>query len=146
MRDEKVVPKWACTFRCRRVKPGTPLAVLQKVAGRQQARAEGVMRNTLAAKARFLLREHQNALAAGKQNITRTELLTDVYMKTGCSESSDGTVVSYVLPASLSCPGNGVIVHDTQNCNFFPFVLSSAVQLMLTWDTVFFSPTGIPEG
>ena len=54
------------------------------------------MQQTLSQKLTWFMRDHEEV---SNQRKTRTELLRDVYMKTGCTKPTDGSVVCLLFPS-----------------------------------------------
>ena len=97
-RTDRQLPRYLQVFRCKRIRPDTPLGIRQTIAGREQARAGIVLLEPLSAKVAWFLRERASAEAG----VATSELLRRVYMKCGCTRTTDGSMVrtSSFLPAS----------------------------------------------
>ena len=100
-RTDRQLPKYLQVFRCKRIKPDTPLSIRQTIAGREQARAGTVLLEPLSAKVAWFLKERASAEAG----VATSELLRRVYMKCGCTRSTDGSMVRVssflALPVSM---------------------------------------------
>ena len=87
---------WSRQFRCTVVKQGTDLATRQLIAGKTQAAQSTVLMANLSDRVRWFLSELK--AAADQQDtdqpvINRTQLLRITYLKTGCREREDGSMV-----------------------------------------------------
>lgn len=94
------VPSWCKNFRCNVIKGGTSLEDRQKIAGREQARQEGVQRQQLHDTVVWFLKEVEMAkermVKAGEPVvINKFQLLRTTYTKTGKSIAADGSMVCY---------------------------------------------------
>ena len=97
------MPQWCRRFRCRILKAGLELDVVQKVAGREQAKSETVAGMTFSQSMDWLLREVEKVRAAAERAgeapaLNKSELLRVTYDKTGKNTKYDGTVVCTSLP------------------------------------------------
>ena len=100
------LPRWVVFFRCRRVHPDTKLDRRQLIAGREQARSSTVMQQSLSQKLAWFIKEQQ----AADSNTTRTALLQKVYLKCGCTRTTDGSLVcNTLLPPG--CAMQAVLTH-----------------------------------
>lgn len=81
-------PKWTTVFRAKRVRPCSR-EILERIAGREQARSEMVLHSTVSQKVKLFLREYERSPSSSKG-----ALLEEVWTKSGCTEASDGTKVS----------------------------------------------------
>ena len=102
LRSDLALPRWVQTFRCRRVDPRCSMEKRRLIAGREQARTATVMQQTLSQKLSWFLRDYNEESNKGK---SRTELLREVYLKTGCTKSTDGTLVCIPALLVLLCVG-----------------------------------------
>lgn len=99
MEKERIdVPTWCRKFRAHIIRPGTSLADRQRIAGREQARQQGVQSQTLSDTVTWLLKEadmHKARCEAAGEPVkyNKKELLKATYAKTGKIFSSDGTPV-----------------------------------------------------
>jgi hypothetical protein len=96
--DARRPPAFTERFRCKVVKENTSIIERQQLAGRLQAMDGNVMDMTLADRLQWLLKEdtHNREIAEAEgvaYNPTKTELLKNVYSKTGCRETVDGALV-----------------------------------------------------
>ena len=106
--EEKMltIPECYTTFRCAVIKEDVTLEMRQKIAGREQARAEYVKSTTLSERVAFYLARFQEATKGAVQRtedvdvLRRPSLLKDTYMCTGCTIPHDGTMVCYHSPPS----------------------------------------------
>ena len=101
--ENRPVPMWAKQFRCRVLKAGLELEVLQRVAGREQARSQTVASMTFSQTMDWFLREVEKVRSAAERAgepvvINRSELLRLTYDKTGKTTKYDGSVVCIFLP------------------------------------------------
>lgn len=99
MEQERIpVPKWCQKFRCQVIKAGTSLQDRQLIAGREQARQEGVQRQKLSDTVRWFRNEARMAQERMEKAgvpvvLNKGELLRSTYIKTGKNIASDGTMV-----------------------------------------------------
>ena len=104
----KQPPSWTETFRCTIIKPTKDISLLQRIAGRQQAKHEAVQSMDFSTTAAWYLREveavQKRAAEMGIEPVyIRSELLRQVYEKTGKHPSKDGTLVCFCfLPLHLA--------------------------------------------
>ena len=91
VKKEMPLPKWMTTFRCKRINPDTKLDRRQLIAGRQQARTTTVMQQSLSQKVMWFLREVKESDPAALPS--KAALLQKVYLKCGCTRTSDGSLV-----------------------------------------------------
>ena len=92
----KEPPAWTSEFRCLVVRPGTDLTTRQLIAGKTQAAQATVLTTTLTDRIRWFLTELNDAVERSDDNapkVNRTSLLRLTYMKTGCREKEDGSMV-----------------------------------------------------
>ena len=94
----KPAPAWTENFRCTIIKPTRDISLLQRIAGRQQAKHEAVQAMDFTATVGWYLKEveavYRKASDMGVEPvIIRSELLRQVYEKTGKHPSKDGTLV-----------------------------------------------------
>ena len=103
------LPGWTRRFRCRIIKPVTPLETLQKVARREQAKAMTVAAMTFAQTMQWYLRELEAVQAEAARRgeavvVNRSQLLRSTYDKTGKTLKYDGQVVCHFgLPPLSDC-------------------------------------------
>ena len=101
--ENRPVPQWARRFRCRVLKAGLELEVLQKVAGREQARSQTVASMTFSQTMDWFLREVEKVRSAAERAgepvvINRSDILRLTYDKTGKTTKYDGSVVCNLPP------------------------------------------------
>jgi hypothetical protein len=85
------------------VKPDTPLGTRQVIAGRQQAKASNVLRPSFAATLDWVVREMENeklrlSELGSSAEPSLSDVLTQVYSKTGRSAGVDGILVCSLGP------------------------------------------------
>ena len=91
--QHQAVPQWATKFECRRIKADTSLSDRQLIAGREQARSAQVLAVPLSGKVQWLQKELVAQLAVDKGVTNKSEALRLVYLKCGCTETVEGSVV-----------------------------------------------------
>ena len=92
----KEPPVWSTEFRCSVVRPGTDLSTRQLIAGKSQAAQTTVLATTLSDRIRWFLTELNDAVEQNDEDspkVNRTSLLRLTYLKTGCREKEDGSMV-----------------------------------------------------
>ena len=92
------MPDWMCRFRCRVVLQATPMAIHNKVAGREQARGGFSEPVSLHATASMLLKDAKVMRSEAKKavvapGLSKKALISNIYIKVGKTISSDGSVV-----------------------------------------------------
>lgn len=118
LKKAKVVPSWAQIFKCSVVKPETTLLQRQVIAGKVQQQQSTVHESALSERVRWLIREVADSKAEAAEagdtwRPNRTELLRLTYLKTGCKEVTDGTMVCASC-CHLLIPGHAVVqLHRT---------------------------------
>ena len=92
----KEPPIWSVQFRCTVVRQSTDLQTRQLIAGKTQAAQSTVLSSHLSDRIDWFRKELQDAV--DKQDldtpiVNRTQLLRLTYIKTGCREREDGSMV-----------------------------------------------------
>lgn len=100
------VPTWCKVFRCRVVKSGLDLSTLQKIAGKEQAKAQTVTAMAFSQTLGWFLKELETVRADCSRRgvepvINKNTLLLDTYNKTGKTLKYDGKPVCNFLSSSL---------------------------------------------
>jgi hypothetical protein len=100
----RTVPTWALKFRCKVIRDDVPKDVLQRIAGREQAKAVTVtgmsFTDTVVYFKSLVDGVVQAAQAAGTEVvINRTDLLKKTYENTGKTTKFDGTMACSLAPA-----------------------------------------------
>ena len=100
------MPQWMESFECNRVKENTSLSDRQVIAGREQARTAQILTMSLSGRLHWFQKEIQAQTQQGtKPSISQA--LRMVYLKTGCTETVEGTTVCALLSqgtcASVQC-------------------------------------------
>lgn len=109
--QNRPVPKWCRSFRCRVLKPGLELDIVQKIAGREQAKSETVASMPFSATMAWFMREMQQVKGAAERAgeapvINKSQLLRTTYEKTGKTLKFDGTEVCTPL----------ILLHAASHC------------------------------
>ena len=107
--NNRPVPGWCRRFRCKIIKSDLPLDMLQKIAGKKQAKAITVVAMAFTQMMQLYKKEvdavHAEEAKRGEQPVVnRTEVLRTVYDKTGKTPKFDGPVVCTHVPVTVSLP------------------------------------------
>ena len=119
LKERQPVPKWCKKFRCNVIKEGTSLEDRQKIAGREQARQEGVQRQMLHDTVVWFLKEvdmaREKMIQAHEPVVyNKLSLLKTTYLKTGKSIAADGSMVCQLYNC-LHIPYHHVLFHSQDN-------------------------------
>ena len=102
--NNRPVPGWCRRFRCKIIKRDLPLDMLQKIAGKEQAKAMTVAAMTFTQTMQLYKKEVEAAKRGEQPVVNRTEVLCTVYAKTGKTPKFDGPVVCTHVPVTLPLP------------------------------------------
>ena len=107
--NNRPVPAWCRRFRCKVIKSDLPLDMLQKIAGKEQAKAMTVAAMTFTQTMQLYKKEvdavQAEAAKTGEEPVvSRKDILHKVYDKTGKTPKFDGPVVCSQFPVASSLP------------------------------------------